>query len=590
MKTGVEIAIQDNASAQARQIATGLNEVAQSADGINSALDPRILEDYNKQLTLIGEKYAQLKNTEKSYEQQQMMRARQSQGMITGMASAAGTGISQLGAGNIGGAAMTAGGGLSSIASLLGGPATLLAGIGLAGGAATNALANQYEQRSGPAQRIAAMAGRFATDVESNTASLREVMASTVESVAKYGKTYEEGMRAQEAYLQAGGRNFAGSRAGAYSMAYGADFGRLAAFEGLGARYGETGGLGVANFVRRQQGLSPAMLEEFVGGIQDIFTSGLSQGIIRSQADIGRGLEFFGRAGATFQGGLGAQKMQGLNQAVAGAAGLQGQSDLFLYRAAAGITGGDMIETKKLMEKGMTPELFKGLMSEFDRFGYGKNESILQLSKMLGVSVTEAEQMYNLKGETPLSTISGDLPAGLGATTETGYIRDVETIKQAIAGGLGAGAFDLRAGLVGGGADIMSLFSQMGDSKIAEEIHTKNITAGTIQVTEAFSTDAFGAEVYAPAKSLAGVRGGYAELIQMIDEARMAGVSETSLYGGIRGAYRDVTSRRGEGGAEITASELETMSDLLRELINAVREPIIVEDASYGQPTAGFTE
>lgn len=566
MKTGVEISLQDNASAQARQIAAGLNQIVDSADGINSALNPKILEDYNRQLSQIGEKYAQLKNTERNYEQQQMARARQA----TGLASTAGTAFTQLGTGNVGGAAMTAGGGLSSLASLLGGPAALVAGIGLAGGVATNALANQYEQRAAPAQKIAALTGRFATDMEKNTASLREVMQSTVESVAKYGKTYEEGAAAQQAYIMSGGRNFARSQAAAYSQAYGLDFTRGAAFEGQLARYGQTRGLDWANAVRRSQGLSPAMLQEIMGGIQDIFQTGLSRGVIRTPSQIGRGLEFFGKAGPTWQGGLGAQKVQGLNQALAGASGLQNQSDIFLYRAAAA-QGGNMIDIKKRMEAGMTPELFKNLMDEFDRFGYGKNESIMQLSRMFGLSVTDAEKMYNLRGEKAMTGGVSGLPAGMGKTIESQYTGNIEAVKQKVAGQMGGKAFDVRAGLVQGGANLLqNLFSNIGDIK-AQKLIVQSEERQQSAQNRVFTEEMFN-NMFSSVRGIKGVVPGASKFGQMLDEALKAGVSGADIYGAVGAKYAQFRKGGSEAGIALGAGELKTLQSLLSDLIDATKD------------------
>lgn len=465
MRTGVEIAITDSASGPARKIATELNAIGQSADGINSALDPKILEAYNNQLTQIGEKYSQLKNTEKSFQQQQVSHARQMQSVAGGVGGVA----TQMSSGDVGGAAVSAG---KVAAGFLGGAAGFAVGGVLALAAAGNVVANRYEPRAMASGKIAALSGSFGTDISSNTEALQNAMAETVASVSRYGKTFEEGAQAQEMFLKAGGRDFSGSKAAAYSMAYGADFGRLSAFEGLGERYGQSGGLNAANTIRRQQGLLPGMLEEVMGGIQDSFSQALSRGSIRTMPGISRTQEYFSRAGATWQGGLGAQRVQGLDQAVAGAANLQGQDDLFMYRAASKLSGGDMIKTKMLMEEGMTPELFQGLMGEYKRFGYDKTESILKLSKLPGMNTTLASQLFNLNGQIPGSGKGGGLPGDLGANITTESTELFENLKQGWAGSAGQEAYKARYKLLSGGISAIDNM-KVGVLEISDDIVSK---------------------------------------------------------------------------------------------------------------------
>jgi len=583
IETGVNLSLQDNMSASSRRISDELDGIARSADGVNSAFDSRILDEYDKKLTQIGESYSKLNNQVGRQEQAQSARSRQ----IVGLTNAAGTSITSAGRGDVAGAGLAAGKGLST---LLGGPAALVTGIGLAGGVATNALANQYEERAGYSNKIAAMQDKYFTDIDENTEALRGTMQQTTDAVAKYGKTFEEGSRAQEQFIRAGGTDFSGSRAGAYSMAYGADFSNLAQFAGTTQRYGQTGGLDVTRALMRSQGIAPGQFEEVMGGIQDTFSASLSRGIVRSVQDIARSQEFFSRAGVTFQGGLGAQRLQGMNQAVSGAAGLNNQSDLFLYRAAAGISGGGLLETRKLMEQGLTPELFQGLMGEFDRFGYGKTESVMQLSKMFGISTTSAEEMYNLRGQTGSNQaleqmMAGGMAEGVGATRESEYVRNVQNIKQALGGELGGKAFDVRAGAVGVGADLIKGFQNMFTNvdsmnvdilKIAGvEGRTRGIgleRAVTFEDLESSLTrKQRGVSIKSP-------------LLKQIEEAMSGGVSQEAIMNAMGGSLLEFTEGSSETGSKISGSERAVLARLLEELLEATKkqtdailEPIEVE-------------
>lgn len=443
-EVGAIFSLQDNASTDAKRIAEGFNEVAKSADGISSALDPQILQEYNNKLTQIGEAYSKLDRGIGQQNRSQVQQMQHAQQVFSGMGSA----VVQAGRGDVAGGAL---GGVKSLGALAGKISPLVAG-GLAltagGGLAANAIANIYGERAGPAGDIARLQGDMGTDIGANTQALRAAMKSTVDSVSKFGKTYEEGAAATQAFLRAGGTDFAGtSQSAAYSLARSADFNRLASFEGMTQRYGMTGSLAAIDALTKAQGLDPKHYEEVMGGFQDIYSGRVSRGITGGTDDLLRSMEFFGKAGVTWKGAQGAQKLQGMNQAVAGAAGLQQQSDLFLYRAAAGFGGGSMIDIKKRMEGGLTQGMFKGLMGEFDRMGYDETQSILTLSNMFGLSTTDAEKLYNLRGQGIVGTEYtgiGGLAAGEGADVGTGYRENIEGVKQWVSE-LGEGFYDLRA-------------------------------------------------------------------------------------------------------------------------------------------------
>lgn len=587
-EAGVVLSVQDNASVNARRISDELQGVARSADNINSALDSRVLEEYDRKLTEIGESYSKLQQKQRSQSRTQSQQFQQ-------MVSSAGTSLSQAGRGDVGGAALSAGKGLSGIASLLGGPATLLAGLGLAGGVATNALAGQYEERSNVAGRIAALQGEFATDLEENTRALRSAMASTVKSVSKYGITYEEGAKAQESFLKAGGTDFDRSRAGAFAMAGRGQIGNLAATAGLFQRYGQTGVLDTAENLRRAQGLGVGQYEELLNGIQSAFSSALSRGVIRDPNEIARTQAFMARGGQTFQGALGAQRIEGMNQAVSGAAGLQNQSDLFLYRAAQGLTKGkSLLETKMLMEQGMSPDILKGLIGEFKRFGYGETESVLQLSRMFGLSTREAKNIYgmDLTGVTQEDLAAyGGLPEGTGRRVETEYISDVENLRQAVAGVLGAEAFDLRASVVGATDELLKSISDFFKGPNLDTIKTNEIVV--TGRTRGIGQDMTFGQLLDPLTTRARGVTTVSPLLKQIGEAKNSGLSEDQILEAIGPSMKTYTGGGSAGGSRLTGAETSDLSRLLQELIEsnkdvaaAVRAPIEVVGPSLG----GFTQ
>ena len=567
IETGVSLTLQDNASASARRVAAGFEEVAKSADDINSALDPRMLDEYNKKLTEIGEAYSKLDRGMKLRDQYQAQNVRQMTNMIQGV----GGSLVQAGRGDVAGGMLTGVKSLAGMAGKIVGPAALAVAGLTAGG---SKLADIYGERAGPAGIIARLEGAMGTDIEANTVALREAMKSTVDSVAKFGKTYEEGARARETFLRAGGTNFTGSGAAAYSLAMGADFGALASFTGMGQRYGQTGGLDVVNALMGAQGLGPGQFGEVMGGLQDTFTSFLSKGITRSMEDIGISQEYFGRLGPAWQGALGAQRLQGMDQAVAGAAGLQQQSDLFLYRAAAGITaktGGGLIETRMLMERGLTPELFQGLMGQFGEMGFGREETIAQLAKTLKISTTAANALYGLSmgGEVSREGLREALKEGQGVTTETRYGETIEGIKQWVAE-IGAGFYDLRADAIDGTIKIFKTLIDAGANasnafnEFADTLRGTPGGLGAYSVNQRYTTFKAGVE------KNKGIRG-VSDFLAMLEVAEAAGVSQADIFAQITRPYN--LARAGDARRSmLDPMELADLGKLLQELIIETKE------------------
>lgn len=581
IETGVNISLQEsNVTANARRISDSFDGISKSAEDINSAFDPKRLDEYNSKLSEISKNYGMMNNQANA--QANSQGGSRAGGMMGTLQSVPGS-IAQAGSGDVAGAALNTGGkGLTSMASsILGGPGAIAAGLLVAGGVATNAVADMYSTRADPAQRLSALQDQLYTDVNANTEALRREMATTVEQVSRFGKTYAEGATARESFLKAGGTNLAGSRSAEYSTAYAADYGALSSFEGMGQRYGQERSLDTTWATLRAQGLGPGQFEEVMGGIEQTFSGLLSQGIVRSMEDIGRSQTFFSQAGQTWQGGIGAQRLQGMNQAVSQAGSLQGDDDLFLYRAAAQLSGGDMLETKKLMEQGLTPELFQNLMQEYEKFGYGKTESIMQLSRTFGLSTTAAEEMYNLDG----AGLSLDYEArqdsgmtrGVGLTRETEYSATIERIIQMIAGGsLGGKAFDARAMVVGGGEEVLKFFERMISmspeevDRLLDESEERNR-----ETNQNYDEQAkFEAEILGPSMTFG------ENLNPVVQKALLAGVTAAQMNEGIGSMISAASSKDSAESAYLTTEEEAPMISKLNELIaatNAVTEAVYAE-------------
>ncbi len=492
IETGVNISLQDSASTTARTIANDFDKITESADGINSALDPSVLDDYNRRLTEIGETYNRVNSqVTQSNKRDQAQRTQQMQG-VQRMLSGVGGAVTQAGQGDIGGAALSGAQGLTGMATkILGSTGGMVAMALLGAGAITNKLADAYGGRAQEAQQLSLMSDWSFTgnmvqhDINENSKKIRDEMARVVDSVAKYGKTFEEGAQAYETFYRAGGApgvtgQFDRLGIGAYSAAYGANISSLAEFAGQVSRFRDWSQpaedpLKAADLVLGVSGLGPAFYEEIVAGMQNIFTTGLSQGIAKSMSEIGGAADFFSMAGddrTLWSGALGFEKMQRMNQAVMGATGLGTQHDLMLYRAASGLTeGGGLIETKMELEKGMTPQLFNALMEQYERVGWDKSESIQMLSGGLTLTTTEASQLYTLKDrytrftdksfERALEDERMDLKVDAGLSIETENIRMQQELKQAVTGRVGAKAFDFRYGAMSGVEKFINFFDNL---------------------------------------------------------------------------------------------------------------------------------
>lgn len=463
--SGVTIQLFDQTSAEAQRIAEGFENMAKSADKVNQAMDPAVVDKYFDKLN-------------QAQQQQSMQNQRGGGGSGGG-----GGGVDQTGRGlpgavkGVSGAYQqaargdVAGGVISGAESMLkdvlmkAGPVgmAILGGLAVAG--AGNEASKLYEARMGPSMQLAGSMGSFTDDIRGNTREIRKAMKDVVSSVAQFGKTFEEGTAAAKEYISAGGK-VAGytkdlSTSAQYSTAYGLDMGRLSGFQGGMGRFGQTGVLDVVNSVMKAQGLGPGQYDELLSGMEQIFQSSLGQGIIKSAGGIATAQEYFGRMGEQYRGKYGTGLLTQMDQAAMGATGLGRQEDIFMYRAAAGMSGGDFIQTMKLMEGGFTgpqgSEMFQSYMGQMKDFTGGDRESMIkQIKNTMGVSYTQAEDLYNLyvSGASPKKGLSQGLGSNkVGVSTESQFTGDMEYMKQLLIGTVSATAFDIKAGMVHGSAE-----------------------------------------------------------------------------------------------------------------------------------------
>jgi len=557
------------------------------ADGIEKTLDTTGMDKFNESMEKILATFEDVATQKKRDNQQERtQRISTKQDNIQKAFSQAGNVITQAGAGNVGGAGTS---GLSAIMGMISKNPVMaaLTGIGLTGAIVGNKLADQYEQRAVPASRIASLEGTLGTDVTENDKALKEAMQSTVDSVARYGKTYEEGIKAREQFLRSGGKDFDKTDSGAYSLFYGSDMGQLSAFEGQTQRYGQEKGLQTTRALLESQDLGAGQFDEVMGGIQDTFSSFLSRGIIKPLEEIAQNQEFFSRAGDTFKGALGSQRLQGMNQVVAGAGRLGSQDDIFTYRAAQELAGdGGIWDTRKELEQGLTPELFQGLIKQYEELGLNQEQQMIKFSDYFGIGATATEELFGLKDQDidggRFNTLMGQtLSTGAGKSTVTGAIENQETIKQDIVSSLGESAFATRATIVETGAKIVSSidnWAEQRDDQLNDAVNKEldsnpllkrernaYLEESTKSVSKQFGDDF----ILSMANSRA--RKGVSNIYSKVQSAQEFGVGSGEIFEALNETYKGFTSKKSEGGREISKGETYVLETLLKSLITETK-------------------
>jgi hypothetical protein len=451
IQTGVTVTLDDQTSSSSRRVAESLAEITRRAEELNSSLDPDKLDKTFQKLNELSQKQSKIGQREN---QEFAIQGRNVQQTINQISS----GATQAGKGDVIGGGGNATLGLLSMAKGAG-AAGIIGGVALAAVLGANKFSEVYEGRMGYGMQVAAVMGEYTDNIRQNSELIRNAMKDITHAVSEYGKTFEEGAEAAKAFMIAGGASSNYQRAildaSHYSTAYGADFIKLSQFQGTVERYG--GGtlpLDIINGVLQAQGLKGGQYDELLSGMESIFTNALSGGIVKNIVDIAQAQEFFGRAGDQYKGAMGANFIQTLDQSVAAATNLGKQEDVFLYRAASGMRGGNFIETMKLLEEGFSGEggvdLFKRYMEQLRQFTGGDTETILKLmTSGLGIDYHQAEALYNLSGKAfTEEELRKTLPHDYGRSMESEYTKDLEQIKSYLSS-LASNTFDIKAGLIG---------------------------------------------------------------------------------------------------------------------------------------------
>jgi hypothetical protein len=320
-----------------------------------------------------------------------------------------------------------------ALGSTIGGAGGSLLGIG--GEAKANematkeAFARQWEGQSAGAMELNAVLGKYGGSRKQNTRNLRASFDSAANAANAFGFSAEEGVEAVKQGATQGLSEqdaiAAAKKVFAFERGTGADRQALTEYETRAGRFGAADGnaLGWAWRGNQASGMAPAQFSEYLRSTQRIFEDGINKGFVRGSKEIAGNLTFLSTLtgkNELWKGEQGANRLSQMNAGLESAVSLSSVTDILAYRGAknrlaemgdedwkkavgdnnrdglADITrGGDYIDAMILLEKGLTPELFKEqmeLMSGAE--GGSRAGTIERMRQMYGLNYAGAAQLY----------------------------------------------------------------------------------------------------------------------------------------------------------------------------------------------------
>lgn len=182
----------------------------------------------------------------------------------------------------------------------------------------------------------------------------------------------------------------------------GADSGSLAAYLGTQERYGGNAlsDMNYAYNAALASGLQRNQFGEFLDGLENVIETGISKGYVRSTKEVSDTMVMFDKlsGGSKFwQGEQGFNRLQTINNGLANATALNSSTQLAVYQAMAGLSGGDMLDTFALMEKGLDVNSFKAISQRFKNiFGGDRYSEVMAWKELSGLNYTGAMQLRDM--------------------------------------------------------------------------------------------------------------------------------------------------------------------------------------------------
>ena len=237
--------------------------------------------------------------------------------------------------------------------------------------------------------------------------SMWETQSAMLSAANGTGMDIDEFMRVANGFSSYGvatsGRASALARAAGLAGRYtGADSSSLSAYLGTQERYGGNGlaGMNYAYNAALASGLQRNQFGEFLDGLQNVIETGISKGYVRSTKEVSDTMVMFDKlsGGSKFwQGEQGFNRLQSINNGLANATALNSSTQLAVYQAMAGLSGGDMLDTFALMEKGLDVNSFKAISKQFNNiYGGDRYSEVMAWKELTGLNYTGAMQLQKM--------------------------------------------------------------------------------------------------------------------------------------------------------------------------------------------------
>lgn len=262
------------------------------------------------------------------------------------------------------------------------------------------------------------------------------ILADVAENANRYGFDASVGIAVKSALAEYSNASGGLNQSLLFSRQFGVDSTTLAGFYGNAAQYGQGNALDYVGGTLETQGVGRGRFREFLDAFSSIFTSSLSDGVVRSFADISASMNFLSKGGQTWIGEQGARKLGQMDSVLRGAIGIKSDQDAMLYQAIMR-DGEDYWSVAQRMEQGMTPENMKAVADQlWAETGGNANDIKHKLMSTFGFSATDTVKLYDMLAQGMVSGNFGRASESwsqLSQTSEEKTLSAVETIKSDVA-------------------------------------------------------------------------------------------------------------------------------------------------------------
>ncbi|RDE12114.1 MAG: hypothetical protein C4K49_10555 [Candidatus Thorarchaeota archaeon] len=385
-------------------------------------------------------------------------------------------------------------GGAVSKAGPVGAGIAAVAGVVSVTAVITDQLTKTYEAFVPTIMDTTAALGQLGKSAGENSIAFRKNLREAADAASQFGYSIETGNEVMSKLAHGGVGGVAATRdVLAYARGFGVSPGDLTNAKIMAATYDKgsnvlgltAGGVGI-------QGIGSGRYEEYLNALTSAMEDAVGKGVSRSFEDISGSLNFFSRLGPMWQGQVGAQKVAGLNQALAGATGLQSETDVILYRAAKAEAVKsakgqfDYIDVMQRMEQGMTVGMFKQIYDQVKQMtGGSKTDMIEMLRQTFGVNYSMASSLYQAGagGGGDLASLVAKLPPPTAESDEMKLTKQENMIRMAVIEA-GETLLPAKTEIVSSLADVVKLLSKIAGVDLESQTNaTRGKATREAQVT-----------------------------------------------------------------------------------------------------------